>query len=278
MLCLMLERAMSQRCPRNRAPAIKLLVGPIVSGFQHLRLQSCRTIDNVPRVIQVPVAGDDASLAPHLRIKPGARVRGLDVKGGGSDAVGNGPIYGAPEYVFAIVVHAEDEAAVNHDAKRMQPVRNGFVIPSEVLPFVAAREVAGVQGLKADEDAAQSRFCSPFNQVPTQNGVHGCRTLEQPPHPFHAIKERLRKAAVPQKVVIQKIKVASGQPRNLSQGVIHPLRVAGAAALKKCVFVAKVAVLGTAARYHNRIWNQVATAADEITAYGWNPLQSAPSE
>src|SRR5260370_1802144 len=140
MFGLMLERAMSQRRPRNRAPAIKLFVGPIVSGFQHLRLQSCRMIHHVTCVIQVPVAGDDAPLAAHLRIKPGARVRGLDVKGGGSDPVSNGPIYGAPEYVVAILVHAEDEAAVDHDSKRMQPVSNSIVIPSQVLPFVAARQ------------------------------------------------------------------------------------------------------------------------------------------
>src|SRR5215472_7906671 len=148
----------------------------------------------------------------------------------------------------------------------MQPVSNSFVIASQVLPFVAARQVAGSQGLKADEDAAQSGLCSAFNQVPSQDRVHGCRTLEQPPHPFHAMEERLRKAVVTQKVVIKKIKMASGQPRNLSQGVIYPLRVEGAAALKKCVFVAEVAVLRTAACYHNRVWNQVVTAVDEITA------------
>src|SRR3984893_3439398 len=149
MFCLMLERAMAQRRACNRAPAIKLFVGPIVSGFQRFRLQSRRTIDDVTRVVQVPVAGDDASLAAHLRIKPGARVRGLDVKGSGGDTVGNGPIDSAPEYVFAIVVHAEDEAAVDHDSDRMQPVRNSFVIASQVLPFVASRQVAGSQGLKA---------------------------------------------------------------------------------------------------------------------------------
>jgi len=105
--------------------------------------------------------------------------------------VSNRPIHGAPEYVFAIVIHAEDEAAVDHDSQRMQPVGNRFVIPPKVLSFVAARQVAGSQGLKAYEDAAQSGFCSLFNQVSAQNGVHGCRTLEQPPHPLHAGEERL---------------------------------------------------------------------------------------
>jgi len=37
-----------------------------------------------------------------------------------------------------------------------------------------------------------------LDQIATQNGVHRGRALEQPAHPAHAFKERLRKAAVAQ--------------------------------------------------------------------------------
>src|ERR1700681_2408112 len=144
---------MPQRRTRNRAPAIKLFVSPIVTGFQRFRPQPRRMIDHVTRVVQVPVTTDDASRAAHLRIQPSAWVRSLNVKGSGGNAVRNGPIDCAPEYVFAVVVHAEDEAAIDHNSQRILPIGDRFVIAPEVLPLVAARQVAGSQRLKADEDA-----------------------------------------------------------------------------------------------------------------------------
>src|SRR5215472_2304327 len=117
MLDLVFDRAVPQRRPRNRAPTIELFVGPIISGFQNLRLQPCWTIHHMPRVIEVPVAGDDSSFTAHARIKPGAGIGSLYVKGGRCDAVLDGPIHRAPEHIFSIVIHTEYKAAVDHDSQ-----------------------------------------------------------------------------------------------------------------------------------------------------------------
>jgi len=112
----------------------------------------------MPRVVQIPVSRQHASLANHACVQLSSRVGRLNVKRRRGDAVFNRPINCASEHVFPIVIHAEDKAAIDHDAKGMQPIRNRLVVAAEVLPFVTSSQVLRRERLKPDEEAAQSRF------------------------------------------------------------------------------------------------------------------------
>src|ERR1051326_3362500 len=76
----------------NRSPPIKVTIRLPVSGFQSLRGQLGRTIDDMARVVAVPVAVQQPSLLGHALIERGAGIRREDVKGGGFDALVDGPL------------------------------------------------------------------------------------------------------------------------------------------------------------------------------------------
>ena len=173
----------------------------------------------------------------------GSGIGRLNVKGCRGDAVIDGPVYGATEDVFAVVIHAEDKAAVDHDAEGVQAVGDSLVVAAEVLPLVASLEVAGGEGLESDEDAAQACICCTFDEVAAQDGVDGGCTLEEATHSLHAIEECFGKAAVAEKMIVEEIEMTSGQAVDLGECVVDTLGVEAAATLKEGVFVAEVAML-----------------------------------
>src|SRR5215468_5544977 len=158
----------------------------------------------------------------------------------------------------------------------MQAVGNSLVIASQILPLVVACQVAGSQSFEPDKDTAQSSLRCPFNQVATQDRIHSSRSLEESPYAFHALKQCLRKSAIAEQVVIEEIKMPSRQARNLRQRIVHPLRVKRAPSLKEGVLVAKIAVLWTSTRDHNRIRHQIQSPPDQISPHRGNSLQRAP--
>src|SRR5437899_3199396 len=127
-----------QRGAGDRSPAIELAIGPIVAGLQGFGLEQRGAIDDVAGVVESPVAGEHAAFADHAGVQLGSGIGGLNVEGRGGDAVVDGPVYGATEHVFAVVIHAKDKAAVDHDAERVEAVGYSFVVAAEVLPFVAS--------------------------------------------------------------------------------------------------------------------------------------------
>jgi hypothetical protein len=68
----------------------------------------------------------------------------------------DGPIHGSSKNVL-VVIHAEDEAPVDHDAEVMESVGDRGVVASEVLALVAARQIARRERLEADKQAAQPK-------------------------------------------------------------------------------------------------------------------------
>ena len=92
----------------------------------------------MPRVVKIPVSRQHATLAQHARVQLRAGIRRLDMKCRGRNAVIDGPVHRAPEHIFSVIIHAEDKAAVDHDAERMQPVGNRLVVAAQVLPLVAS--------------------------------------------------------------------------------------------------------------------------------------------
>src|SRR6185437_13548825 len=96
-----------------------------------------------------------SALSFHSLEETRAGIGRLNMERGGSDPMLDGPIDRSPKHIRPIFVHAEDEAAVDHDAQAMKAIGDGFVIAPEILSLVALGEVAGQEGFEADEDAAK---------------------------------------------------------------------------------------------------------------------------
>ena len=198
------------------------------------------------------------------------------MKGRRGDAVLDGPIHGPLKHVLVIVVHPEDEAAVDHDPQVMEPIRHGRIVAAQVLALVAADEIAGCEGLEPDEQAAKPGGRGPLDQIAAQHGVDGRRPLEEPVHPAHAVEERPAEALVAEQMVVEEIEVASGQPRDFGERVVHPLRVERAPAGEEGILVAEIAVLRAPARDHDGIGNQIAPTVDQIAAHRGQAVQCPP--
>ena len=163
-------------------------------------------------VEEVPVARDHPPFGLHAGEQSRAGIRRLDVKRRGRDAVLDRPIHGPPEHIGVVVVHAEDEAAVDHDAERVQPAGHGRVVPAEVLSLVALHQIAGRERLESDEDAAEPGLGRALDQIATKDRVHRRRTLEEPAHAAHAVEQRRREVRIAQQVIVEKVEMPSGQP------------------------------------------------------------------
>ena len=120
-------------------------------------------------VEEIPIAREQASFALHAGVESGARIRRLNMKSRGRNAVLDGPIHGAMEDVFSVIIHTENEAAIDHDAERVQAIGDRFVVAAEVLALVAAFQVFRRERLEAYEDATQTGFCGTFDEIPAQD-------------------------------------------------------------------------------------------------------------
>src|SRR5271165_6060938 len=76
-------------------------------------------------------------------------------------------------------------------------------------------------------------------------------------------------------MIVQKIEMPTGQPLYLGERILHSLGVEAPASLKEGVLIAEVAMLGAAARHHDRVRHQVTRTPDQIAANRRNTLQRA---
>ena len=89
-------------------------------------------------------------------------------------------------------------------------------------------------------------------------------------------KRRAPEAAVAKQVVVEKIQVTPGQPRDLGERVVHALRVERSASGEERILVAEVAVLRAAARDDDRVGDEVAPAPDQIAPH-WRQAVERPA-
>jgi PrpF protein len=232
MLRLVLERAVRQRRPGDRRPAIEFRIGPVVAILEHVRLQLRGPVDDVPRIVAIPVSRRDPAFVLHPREQARAGIGRLDMEGRRRDAVLDRPVDGAGKDIGIIVVHAEDEAAVDHDSDAMQPLGHRLVVASQILQLVAAPEVIRRQGLESDEDAAQPRLRGALEEVAAQNGIDCRRALEQSVHATHPGEQGAGKAPVAKQVIIEEIEVTAGEPGDFCKRVVDPLGIEGPAAFE----------------------------------------------
>src|SRR5262249_8119229 len=161
------------------------------------------------------------------------------------------PFNCAIEDRVVIIVHPENETAVDHYAQTMQPLDGFSVIAVQVLILVLFAQVRGIERLKTDEQTSQSAFDGLLQQVGGEYGFDSARRLPQPTHAFHSVKQRRGEPGVAEKVVVKEVQMAPRQTFDLSQRVIHSLRVERFAAFEKRFLVTEVAGVWASARNHD---------------------------
>src|SRR5215217_467559 len=100
----MFGRLMRARGLEDVSPAVKFAVGPVISRLQRGRGNAVRPVDDVARVVEIPVVRHEAPLRGHLRVKLRAGIRRQDVERRGGNAALDRPIDGALEYVAILAV------------------------------------------------------------------------------------------------------------------------------------------------------------------------------
>jgi hypothetical protein len=172
-------------------------------------------------------------------------IRRLDVIGRRRETVLDAPFDGPLEDRLVIVVHAEDETAIDHDAEAVQALRDRGIVATDVLALVALDEITCRQRLEPDKQATQTSVGSALGDVAAENRVNGGRALKQPAHAAHALEQRGREAVVAEQMVVEEIEMTARQPLDLGQRVVDALGVERTAPGEKGVLVAEVAVLRT---------------------------------
>ena len=208
----------------------------------------------------------DAVLGAQALLQPRAGVRREDVKGRRLDALPHRPVDGPLEHRVVVLVHAEDEGGVDHDAEVVQAADGGFVSAAQVLRLAGASQVALAQRLEPDEQAAQPALDRLLQQAGAQHGLHGAGRLPQAAHAAQAVEERLGERRAAEEVVVKKVEVAARQAVDLGERLVHALQVERLAAAEEGLLVAEVADVGAAAADHERVGHQVALALDQVAA------------
>ncbi len=216
---------------------------------------------------------EEASFRFHPAEEGRAGIRREDMEGGGLDPLVDGPTYRPIEHGSVVLVHAEDEAPVHHHPQAVQPPHRLAVIAVEVLDLALGAQARRVQGLEADEEAAQAGGHRLFEEGRLQDGRHRPRGLPDAAEPAHPLEERCREAHVAEQVVVQEVKVAAEQARDLREGRVHPLRVEALPSREEGLLVAEVAGVGTTPGHHDRVGHEVEVTLDEVAPDGGQGLE-----
>ena len=146
---------------------------------------------------------------------------------------------------LVVVVHAEDEAAVDHHAQIVQPADGGVVIAVEVLVLVLRAQVGRAERLEADEQAAQAAGGGLLDQAAAAGSNPRWRPpATADPCPCMPSNSAAAKLRVAEQVIVEEVEVPAGQALDLGQRGIDGLRVERLAAAKERFLVAEVAVCG----------------------------------
>jgi hypothetical protein len=167
------------------------------------------------------------------------------VKGGRRDAMLDCKVDGAAEDIGVVIIHTENEAAVDHDSQAMEPFRYSVVVAARILPFVAPGEIGRGERFQSDKKTAQASLGRFFDEIAGKNRIDRRSALEQTVHAAQTFEERARESAVAQQMIVEEVKVPAGRALDFGKRVVDALRIEGTAALEKRILIAEVAVMGT---------------------------------
>ncbi len=200
------------------------------------------------------------------------------------DALAHSPVDGARKDGGVVVVHAEDEARVDHDAEVVEAADRGLVprprsaasLPAaEVLQLALGAQVVVAQRLEADEQAAAAGRDGLLEEAGLQHRLYRGGGLPDAAHAAHAGEEGARELRAAEEVVVQEVEVTTRQSLDLGQGVVERLQVERAAAREERLLVAEVAEVRAAARHDERVGHQVEPALDEVASRRRHALEGA---
>src|SRR5437867_3505165 len=141
------------------------------------------------RVVKIPVGVEYSSSILHAFIEASAGIRCQDMERSSFDALRYGPIHGPSENRFVISIHAEHEAAIDHNAQFMQPSYGSAVVTMDVLHLPLVSQVADVRGFEAHKKTPQPAIHSLFQYPRLQHRIHSACSLPKPAHTAHAVEE-----------------------------------------------------------------------------------------
>src|SRR5205814_10004178 len=131
--------------------AIKIPIGAPVASFQSLGREFCRAIDDMARVVEIPVAMEKTPLLCHALVQGSGRVGSENVKGRGFNALLDGPFDGPVKDGFVIIVHAKNEAPIDHDPKIVQTLDSSMIVSIQILILVLLLQIRSAERFKANK-------------------------------------------------------------------------------------------------------------------------------
>src|SRR5579864_8819906 len=137
----------------DRAVREQTLIDPCVPLFEFFGSHVFRPEDCVSRVVESPVAMQDASLSFHLAEERRGWIRCQDVERGALQAVFLDPLGGANEHVFAVVIESQHEGSVDLNSIVMKHADAPRVVGSLWCLLMRISKVVIRERLESDEHA-----------------------------------------------------------------------------------------------------------------------------
>ena len=107
------------------------------------------------RVVEIPVTVDQSALSLDTLVQRSTRIGRENVEGRGLDSLPDRPLDGPLEDGRVVLVHAKNEAAIDHHSQVVETSYCLPVVAAEILELALGLETLRVQRLEADEQAAQ---------------------------------------------------------------------------------------------------------------------------
>src|SRR6185436_6020025 len=95
------------------------------------------------------------------------------------------------------------------------------IAAAEVLPFAGACESAVRKCFEPHKQTAQTGGGRLFDHIIAHDGVDRGRALKDTAHTSHAAEKLARKPGIPEKMIVEEVKVSAGKPFNLGQRIVH---------------------------------------------------------
>jgi len=244
-------------------PTVVLTIGLAVSPFELLRRHLGRLEYGVPGVVLGPVSGQNASFGIETGGHTRARIGSENVECCCLDPLSQSPVDGSFKDARVILVKAEDEAPVDHDAEIVQFADGFSVVVSQIVPFPLRSQGFGRERLKPDEETAESARNGVLQRVASQHGPHRPRGLPEPVHAFHADEEGIGELRTAEQMVVKEVEVPAGKLRDLGKRPVDSSGVERPASAKEALLVAEIAAMRAAPRHDDGV-------RDEVCVHGAN--------
>ena len=135
----------------NGTPAVHLFPGALVAVRQLLHGHALRLKDHVLRIVQIPIAREDAAFALQPGKQRGARKRRQHRKARQIDPGADGKFHRGIKYVGRVVIQPEHEAALHRNAVPVQRANQLLEIDRAVELLARIAHAGGVDSFQPQQ-------------------------------------------------------------------------------------------------------------------------------